>query len=321
MVETQEQPGAIRHYRRLAKKIVEHHFGQPPTRIVYKRSGLTNYVFAVNHVEGQFVVRISPEPDKIEAFRKELWATQKVREVGVPSPEVLAVGNIGPEPYMITRRVTGSEASHHPRRNNIIHEMGRYAQIINSIRTTNFGANFDWTTKEPRNSTWVEFLDNEWEVERRLGVLSQNKILSTQQTDRLRRIIDDARTMRIEPALNHGDLRYKNVIVDDDGEIAAIVDWEECLSTIAPQWDLSIALHDLSIDEKHLFLEGYGLDPRQVEEMSPLIKAFNIINYSNAIQRAAETEDHKSLAEFRLRLSGALDLYSIGSVARESASV
>jgi hygromycin-B 4-O-kinase len=199
--------------------------------------------------------------------------------------------------------------------------MGRYAQIINSIRTANFGANFDWTTNELRNATWVEYLDNELEVERRLGVFTQHKILSTLETDKLQRIIDDTRTMRIEPALNHGDLRYKNVIVDDDGEIAAIVDWEECLSTIAPQWDLSIALHDLSIDEKHLFLEGYGLDPRQVEEMSPLIKAFNIINYSNAIQRAAESEDHKSLAEFRLRLSGALDLYSIASAARESASV
>ena len=130
------------------KKIIEHHFGQPPTRIVYKRSGLSNNVFVVNHVEGQFVVRISPEPEKTEAFRKELWATQKVREAGVPSPEVLAVGNIGSEPYMITRRVTGSEASHHPRRAHIVHEMGQYAQIINSIRTTNFGANFDWTTNE-----------------------------------------------------------------------------------------------------------------------------------------------------------------------------
>ena len=321
MAETQEQPGAIRNYRRLAKKIVEHHFGQQPTRIVYKRSGLSNYVFVINHVEGQFVVRISPEPGKIEAFRKELWATQKVREVGVPSPEVLAVGNIGAEPYMITRRVTGSEATHHPNRSHIIKEMGRYAQIINSIRTANFGANFDWTTNEPRNSTWVEYVDKELEIEKRLLVFTQHKILSTQQADRLRRIIDDARTMRIEPALNHGDLRFKNVIVDDDGEITAILDWEECLSTVAPQWELSLALHDLSIDEKHLFLEGYDLDPRQVEEMSPLIKAFNIINYSNAIEHAAATDDHKSLGEFRLRLSGALDLYSIACAAQDSASV
>ena len=321
MVETQEQPGEIRHYRRLAKKIVEHHFGQPPTRIVYKRSGLSNNVFVVNHVEGQFVVRISPEPGKIEAFRKELWATQKVREAGVPSPEVLAVGNIGSEPYMITRRVTGSEASHHPRRGKIVHEIGQYAQIINSIRTTNFGANFDWTTNDTKNSTWSEYLDKEFEAERRLEVFAQNKLLSSQQIRQLKKIIDDSGARPIQPSLNHGDLRLKNVIVEDDGgDIAAIVDWEECLSTIAPQWELSIALHDLSIDEKHLFIEGYGLDFKQVEEMSPLIKAFNIINYSNAISAAVETGDQKSLAEFRLRLSGALDLYSLTNVLQESAS-
>ena len=319
MVETQEQPGAIRHYRRLAKKIIEHYFRQPPSRIVYKRSGRTNYVFAINHVEGQFVVRISPEAEKVESFRKELWATQKVREAGVPSPEVLAVGNIGSEPYMITRRVTGAEATHHPRRNHIIHEMGRYAQIINSIRTTNFGANFDWTKSEKKYATWAEYLDTEWQVEKRLHVFTEHKMLSSQQIKTLKQIIDDTRATRIQPSLNHSDLRLKNVIVDDDGEIAAILDWEDCLSTVAPQWELSISLHDLSIDEKHLFIEGYGLDSRQVQEMSPLIKAFNIINYSNAIQQAA-TDDEKSLAEFRLRLSAALDLYSLPNAAREYAS-
>lgn len=321
MVESQEEPGTIRHYRRLAKRIVEHHFNQPPSRIVYKRSGRTNYVYSVNHVEGQFVVRLSPEPEKMEAFRKELWATQKVREAGVPSPEVLAVGNIGSDTYMITRRVTGSEATNHPRRGHIVNEIGRYAQMINSIRTTNFGSNFDWTTNGPQHNTWAEYLDNEWQVERRLGVFAEHKILSAQQIQKLRKIIDNTKRMRVEPKLNHGDLRLKNVIVDDDGEIAAIVDWEDCLSTIAPQWELSISLHDLSIDEKDLFIEGYGLESRQVQEMSPLIKAFNIVNYSNAIEHAAETDDHKSLAQFRLRLSGALDLYSLTDAQQERASV
>ena len=320
MIETQEQPGAIRQYRRLAKRIVEQHFGQPPARIVYKRSGLSNFVFAVNHVEGQFVVRISPEPEKIKAFQKELWATQKVREVGVPSPEVLVVGTVGSEPYMITRRVTGAEATHHPRRSHIVHEMGRYAQVINSIRTTNFGANSDWTTNEPQHSTWAEYLDKEWDVERRLSVFAEHKMLSSRQLQKLKKIIDDTRPARLEPSLNHGDLRLKNVIVDDDGEITAILDWEDCLSTIAPHWELSISLHDLTIDEKHLFIEGYGLDFKQVEEMSPLIKAFNIINYANAIAQAAETGDHKTLADFRLRLSGALDLYSLTNAQQESAN-
>lgn len=314
MADNDAQPAKIRHYRRLAKKITEHHFGQPPSRIVYKRSGLTNYVFSVNHVEGQFVVRISPEPDKIEAFRKELWATQKVREVGVPSPEVLVVGNIGSEPYMVTRRVTGAEATHHPRRKHIVHEMGRYAAMINSVRTTSFGSNFDWTTNEPKHSTWDEYLDKELDVERRLRVFSQHEVLSGRQVEKLRESVESTRALRIEPLLNHGDLRFKNVIVDDDGQIVAILDWEDCLSTIAPQWELSIALHDLSIDEKDLFIEGYGLHSKQMAEMSPLIKAFNIINYANAIEGAVNDGDHKALAEFKLRLSGSLDLYCLPDI-------
>lgn len=59
----------------------------------------------------------------------------------MPSPEVIAVGNdIAPEPYMITPRVTGTEASHHPKRDRIIHSMGRYAAMINSIQTQGFGS-------------------------------------------------------------------------------------------------------------------------------------------------------------------------------------
>ena len=183
--------------------------------------------------------------------------------------------------------------------------------VINSIRTKNFGKHFDWTTNGSKHSTWSDFIDEEWKFEERLHFLSRLKVLPNRELKHLRKIIDDSRTLQIKPSLNHGDLRLKNVIVDDDGEIAAIIDWEECLSGIAPQWDLSISLHDLSIDEKHLFLEGYGLSPEEVEEMSPLIKAFNILNYRDAIEHAIQKKDEKTLANIRLRLTGALDLYTV----------
>ena len=316
----------IRHYRRLAKRIVAHHFGAPASRIVYKSSGRTNYVFAINHVEGQFVIRISPEPEKINAFRKELWTSQKVREVGVPSPEVIAVGNeLAAEPYMITRRVTGTEASHHPKRDRIIHSMGRYAAMINSIETHGFGSNFDWTGEEKRIESWESYLAEEFELEKRLELFSTNHILPDAEIQQLSEIIKNAQTLvqhaqanglsaqanGLNSSLNHSDLRLKNVIVDESGDIAAIVDWEECLSTIAPQWELSIALHDLSIDEKQVFLEGYGLSNETIEEMSPLIKAFNLLNYSTTIELAVEKSDHKSLNDLKLRLKGSLDLYSL----------
>jgi hygromycin-B 4-O-kinase len=310
MDEKNDQPGMIRHYRSLAKRIVLHHFGAPASRIVYKSSGRTNYVFAINHVEGQFVVRISPDPEKINAFRKELWTSHKVREVGVPSPEVIAVGNdLAAEPYMITRRVTGTEASHHPRRDRIIHAMGGCAALINSIQTQGFGSNFDWTGEEKRIDSWPRYLTDEFELEKRLQVLSNNDILPDSKLKQLSELIEHAEISN--PSLNHTDLRLKNVIVDESGDIAAIIDWEECVSTIAPQWELSIALHDLSIDEKQIFLDGYGLSNDQVEAMAPLIKAFNLLNYSTIVELALEKDDHKSLNDLKLRLKGSLDLYSL----------
>lgn len=314
MVEKSDRSGTIRHYRRLARKIVQRYFGTPASRIVYRSSGLTNYVFAINHIDGQFVIRISPEPERFNAFRKEWWATQHVRKAGVPSPEVLAVGNdIGPEPYMITRRVTGVEATHHPKRPRIVHEMGRYAAIINSIKTNGFGSNFDWNDDPSTIRSWSEYLDQEYQLSQRLEFFATHQILPETELAKLSRVIEETRTADVKPALNHSDLRLKNVIVDDDGEITAIIDWDECLSTVTPHWELSIALHDLSIDEKHTFIDGYGIAAEQMEQMAPLIKALNILNYQSVIAPFVEQGDQQKLAEFKLRLKGTLDLFSLGN--------
>lgn len=312
MDEKNDQPPMIRHYRSLTKTIVERHFGKPASRIVYKSSGRTNFVFAVNHVEGQFVVRISPNADNIQAFRKELWVSKKAREAGVPSPEVLAVGNDAvSEPYMIMRRVTGTEATHHPERRRILHEMARYAATINSITTTGFGTNFDWTDDGPKYSTWNDYVKEEFEIDKRLELFAQHEIIPEAELQEISRIVENAKPPDGHASLNHSDLRLKNVIVDEGGDIVAIIDWEECLSTIAPQWELSIGLHDLSIDEKHALIDGYGLSNHQVREMAPLIKAFNILNYSPVIEQAIANQNDKNLSEIKLRLMGSLDLYSL----------
>jgi hygromycin-B 4-O-kinase len=309
MDEKEDQPSDIRHYRNIAKRIVQQYFGKPASRIVYKSSGRTNFVFAVNHVEGQFVVRISPNADRINAFQKELRTSQKAREAGVPTPEVLAVGSDpDSEPYMITRRVTGIEASQNPKRLNIVHQMGEYAAVINSITTNGFGTDFAWAETGNQNGGWDSYLQNEFDLEKRIQILSTDGIFSGAQLKEVERIVTDVKT---KPSLNHSDLRLKNVIVDEGGDIAAIIDWEDCISTIAPEWEISIALHDLTIDEKQAFIDGYGLSVQQVEEMAPLIKAFNLLNYSATIESAIRTGDQKSLDQIKLRLAGSLDLYCL----------
>lgn len=302
----------LRRYRGIAREIVQDHFRKDAGRISYKPTGLTNFVFAINHAEGQFVIRISPEPDRLKAYQKELWATRRVRVLGIPTPEVLKVGTVeSGEPYMISRRVSGTEATHHPKRLSIIHEVGVFAKEINSIQTHNFGESFDWLDSPPHPVSWSDYLDNEWNAKERLTFLEEHEFVSKESGEQLNSIIEEAKSMDVRPTLSHGDLRLKNVIVDEDGEITSLIDWEECLSTFSPAWELSIALHDLSIDEKHAFLQGYGLEASEVVKMSPLLKAFNILNYVVAINAALQENDHATLNRFRLRLSGALDLYSL----------
>jgi aminoglycoside phosphotransferase (APT) family kinase protein len=109
-------------------------------------------------------------------------------------------------------------------------------------------------------------------------------------------------------------MRLKNILVGEDGKICSILDWEMCLSNVAPQWDLSIALHDLSVDEKAAFIDGYGLSQKEYRNRANGIKAINIINYAPYLERAYEEGNEKSkdyIEQMKTRLRGEFDLYSL----------
>jgi len=295
----------------MAGAIIEHHFGKPAKKLTHQAAGLSNFVFQADHADGQFVVRIAAKPDKLNAYIKEQWAISRVRALGVPTPEVLEVGNdvIG-APYMISGCARGEEAIHHPGRLDVLREMGRYTALINQVPTTGFGSTFEWSANQlSRNNSWGAFLDNELHLEQRLETLGKYRMLPPPALDRVRKLLLAIGRKRRAPTLNHGDMRLKNVLVDEAGTIVAIIDWEECCSQVAPYWDVSLALHDLSIDAKQAFLDGYGLSSKDIIAMAPMVRALNLINYAPAITRAANNK--AKLEHFRTRLSGALDLYTL----------
>lgn len=296
----------------MARTIIETHIGGAPQRLAQQRGGIRNLVYAAKHREGDFIVRISFEPAQIAAYQKELLATLMARAEGIPAPEVLHVGELpGSFPYSVQRRARGRTATYHPDRWRIVREMGRYAALINSIPTLAFGYTFHWCASGQVGLTWKEFLETELQLDARLEALSRYHILSVARLERLRAILQTAALSSDVPALNHGDLRLKNVLVDHTGTITAIVDWEDCASLLAPHWEWSVALHDLTIDEKQWFLDGYGASESRVAELAPVIKALNVINYVPMIERLVAEQGAEPLGWIRTRLSGALDLYSI----------
>jgi aminoglycoside phosphotransferase (APT) family kinase protein len=128
---------------------------------------------------------------------------------------------------------------------------------------------------------------------------------------RLRAEITTMQGWKGRPSLTHGDIRLKNVLLDEKGKIRAILDWENCTSNLAPYWELSIALHDLCIDEKEALLKGYGLSVREFARAAAAIKALNILNYSGAVEVALAAKDKTQLEFLRARLHGAFDLHSL----------
>jgi aminoglycoside phosphotransferase (APT) family kinase protein len=299
-------------FRELARVVLRHHFGNSPGRIASKSGGLSNFVFEAKNKDGEFIVRISPDKARLNAFIKEHWCERAARKAGIPTAEILETGaSVIPFPYAISRSVGGSEAADHPERAKIVGELGRYAKVINSIRTRGFGETFDWSNNElSRNRTLKEYLEGEYRYDSRIETLQRSKLCPAETLKYLKGVLREMLKIKTRPALNHGDLRLKNAIVDEAGKIVAILDWEKATSNIAPHWELSVALHDLGVDAREKFIAGYGITPKRLGQIAPYVKAFNLLNYTDKINEALAAKDRSALEKFRTRLSGYFDLYS-----------
>jgi len=227
----------------------------------------------------------------------------------VPTSEILHVGTEPVSvPYLIARKAVGNEATHHPNRFAVLREMGRLTALIHSIPTHGYGSRFDWAGSDlMRKETWADFLREELEVEERMATLDRYQMLTREQKTALAATVEQMMTWTDQPSLHHGDMRLKNVLVDEHGTITAVIDWEHSLSSIPPYWDLAIALHDLSIDAKEVFLEGYEMSGEQIRQAAPLFARST--SCSPFIERAAEQNDQHQLERLRTRLLGALNLY------------
>jgi hygromycin-B 4-O-kinase len=298
----------------MVEAIAEHHFGKKPKKITPLTGGLSNFVYEVIMSEkDQYVIRLCDVPQKLNYFLKEQWAVAQARERGIPVPEILEVGNeIIEHPYMVVRKVTGQDGTNHPDRIKILQQLGKYASLIHTIPTNGFGHVFDWSNNTlSKRETWKDYMEKDWQRKDKLAILETNEMLNKDNLKKLKHALKEMEAWDIAPKLNHSDLRLKNTLVDADGKIVCLLDWENCESNIAPYWDLSIALHDLTIDEKEVFLDGYGMRPKDFQTMAPWMKIINLMNYAPHIAHMVEQKDQKKLEKYRLRLNGYFDLYSL----------
>ena len=299
----------------VVRNVVARHVAAP-TRVAPLRGGLSNHAFDVETDREQVVVRLADQPDKLEGYEREWQAADRARAAGVPTQEVIAIGQEGEWTYSIARRLAGDPAMDHPDRLSILEELGRIARAVHGIRTAGFGPRFTWDeggtgqASVSDGAPWPEYLRHELRAHDRLDRLVGLGMIEGRQEESLRQTLAEVEGWEGPPILNHGDLRLKNVVVSAEGHILGLIDWESSVSVVGPHWDLSIALHDLSIDAKQALLKGYGLSDDEIRQAAPVWRFFNVLNYVPTIDQLVDADDTAELERMRTRLSGALDLYA-----------
>jgi aminoglycoside phosphotransferase (APT) family kinase protein len=298
----------------LINEILEYHFKAKAKKLQKLEGGVTNHVYLAEMKDkNNYVVRVSDVPAQLNYFQKEQWASNHSLELGVPAPEILEVGNEAvPLPYMIVKKSEGIAGLEHPDKLGILRQMGKYAAKINAIETKAFGTVFDWSSNTlSKHKTWKDFLDKELEIWPRLEFFEREKLMPKEYLKNLKGYLKDLEGWKAKPTLCHGDMRVKNMLVNEDGKITAILDWEMACSNIAPWWELSIALHDLAVDEKQAFLEGYGISVKDFIENAWIMKTINVINYAPYIKMAMDNKDNKAVEVSRMRFHSMFDMYTL----------
>lgn len=296
----------------IVRAVVARHVGASPARVSPQGGGLSSHAFDAETARDRFIVRLGDAPDKLAAFERERGAVERARAAGVPTQEIIALGRDGAWAYSIARRLPGASAVDHPERMHVLESLARLAAKIHTIPTTGCGREYTWGELTPGARSWTAFLHDELDADRRIRHLRDRDMLSARQQHALEATLAQVETWDDSPVLQHGDLRLKNVVVDAQGRIVGLVDWETSVSSIGPHWDISLALHDLSIDAKQAFLQSYGMSEEEVRRAAPVWRLFNALNYVPSMDQLLIDDDGSALERMRTRLNGALDLYSAG---------
>ncbi|UCG56941.1 MAG: aminoglycoside phosphotransferase family protein [Phycisphaerales bacterium] len=238
----------------------------------------------------EMIFRMAPPEDQGFLFYERNMMAQEpeihriVREeTDVPVAEILIYDDsrlIAPRPYLIMDRLPGVPLpeARHASKSAVYRQIGEHLRAVHEITADKYGYLGAHKPMEAA-ANWPDAFEIMW-----------NKLLddvvdcggySVQQSDRFRRLLDRERGMferDIESSLLHMDIWAENILVDEEGNVSGIVDWDRAL------WgdpEIEFAVLDYCGVLVPAFWQGYGAP----KEASPRAQRRAIYYYLYEMQK------------------------------------
>ena len=208
----------------------------------------------------ELVLRLPRTSGAEELLAKESQVIPLVRDAGVPTPELIgydATRQHASVPYMVLRRARGETLAARPLdRSGRRRTLGALGEILRALHEIRMQRVRDVDTlPEPYTFSLPELLDRLVEAGEIGGA---QHVWLREQFERLR----PEGPSLTDPVLLHRDVIPSNVMIDDAGEVTALLDWG-CAEWGSPARDLvGLPLEDLPD-----LLSGYRTDDRSDLEL------------------------------------------------------
>jgi Ser/Thr protein kinase RdoA (MazF antagonist) len=306
--------------RLAAKRLADEFLTHPQLKLLAKRD--INTTFLARDGNSKLIIRIADKQSlgrqHLKEYERAERASRLAAAAGIGTRKVLLTGDsLVPYAYQVSEFIEGQTAEEQGTDEvKIWYQLGRLARRINSIKTVGFG---DEPFVIPDRS-WKNYISEHIDGVIRFQKnpindrLRQNVRFSTAEIKQLKELMQPLKHITPELRLVHGDLGPHNVIVNQSGEITAVIDWDLAKSLPAAHQVALCTFWSSYQEPKAMarykaFMKGYGqvIDP-------DILKAFQIYEYLTQLPYHSHQTEIQSIIRF---FAGRYDSSAAGSGYRE----
>jgi len=273
---------------KILKSIIRHHRGDPDGDISFRRiaTGKFNVSYFVNAGNESLVLRIAPNQNAVFVFYERGMMRQEpdihelvLSRTTVPVPRILTYDDshtLIDRDFLIMERLPGlplTEA-HSVSRNIVFRQLGEYLAQVHSLTEDRYGYLGAHQPMVPQ-STWVEAFEIMWN--KMIDDIIMVGYYDQEESKMMRSLLDDYIAMFDRPtpaSLLHMDIWHQNILVDREGNITGLVDWDRAL------WgdpEIEFAVLDYCGISEPAFWEGYGQERDLVSDSARIRQFFYLL--------------------------------------------